>query len=339
MGSTNKARYNQLVAWYLPAQTTPLRPKTMHTHRDPLLRTLVLVGSFLATGPLGISAVGNAIGQPAGADPRVKYLYKAVPCTPCPCECPDSRGRDTAASAVQAAPVAAPIAPAATDPDQAPAASAGRSPAPAAPKPPVEQARGSIGGVVVVKDRAGKEKSDRSDVVVYLESVPRKYQALKKPRAMAQREKSFVPKLLAVTKGSTVDFPNEDKFFHNVFSLSEGNTFDLGLYRSGESKPMTFEKTGVVDVYCNIHPNMWAQILVLENPFYTTPSSDGNFELSKVPPGTYSVAAFVSGAGAPVRQQIKVEPGKRVELRLEVKEGSANKPHLNKLNQPYDRYK
>jgi plastocyanin len=229
--------------------------------------------------------------------------------------------------------------PSQADPEGAAAAPSARTAAPAAAKAAVEQVRGSIGGVVVVKDRTGKEKADRSDVVVYLESVPRKYQALKKPRAMAQREKAFVPKLLAVTKGSTVDFPNEDKFFHNVFSLSEGNTFDLGLYRSGESKPMTFEKTGIVDVYCNIHPNMWAQILVLENPFYTTPASDGNFELSKVPPGTYSVAAFVSGAGEPVRQQVKVEPGKRVELRLEVREGTANKPHLNKFNQPYDRYK
>jgi plastocyanin len=203
----------------------------------------------------------------------------------------------------------------------------------------VEQARGSIGGSVLVRDRGGKEKGDRADVVIYLEQVPRKYQALKKPRAMAQRDKAFVPKLIAVTKGSTVDFPNEDKFFHNVFSLSEGNTFDLGLYRSGESKPMVFEKTGVVDVYCNIHPNMWAQILVLDNPFFTTSSSDGTFELSKVPPGTYSVAAWVSGGGDPVKQQVKVEPGKRVELKFEVREGSSNKPHLNKFNQPYDRYK
>lgn len=317
----------------------------MHTHRDPLLRTLVLVGSFLATGSLSVYASGDAVAQPAGADPRVKYLYKAVPCTPCPCECPDSRGRDQAA--VPAPSVAAAMTPASvpvtptevepTSPVQTPTRVGPAAPAKVAP--PVEAARGSIGGVVVVRDRSGKEKSDRSDVVVYLEQVPRKYQALKKPRSMAQRDKAFAPKLLAVTKGSTVEFPNEDKLFHNVFSLSEGNTFDLGLYRAGESKPMTFEKTGVVDVYCNIHPHMWAQILVLDNPFYTTPSSDGNFELAKVPPGTYSVAAFVSGASEPVRQQVKVEPGKRVELRLEVKEGSASKPHLNKLSQPYDRYK
>lgn len=311
----------------------------MHTHREPLLRTIALVGSLLAYGPVGPLGESPAQAEPAGADPRVKYLYKAVPCTPCPCECPDSRSREPAVPPPAPVVVSPPAASGGAEPDgagQAPAATA-RQAAPVAK--PAEQARGSIGGTVVVRDRSGKEKSDRSDVVIYLEQVPRKYQSLRKPRAMAQREKSFVPKLLAVTKGSTVDFPNEDKFFHNVFSLSEGNTFDLGLYRSGESKPMVFEKTGVVDVYCNIHPNMWAQILVLDNPFYTTPSTDGTFELSKVPPGTYSVAAFVSGAGEPVRQQVKVEPGKRAELRLEVKEGTANKPHMNKFNQPYDRYK
>ncbi|HNN94683.1 MAG TPA: carboxypeptidase regulatory-like domain-containing protein [Pseudomonadota bacterium] len=312
----------------------------MHTHREPLLRTLALVGSLLVTGPFGLLGQSPAQAEPAGGDPRVKYLYKAVPCTPCPCECPDSRGREPSVPPPVPAVVSPPPVSGSTGTEPE-----GAGPAPAQVRPsapvakPVEQARGSIGGVVVLRDRTGKEKSDRSDVLVYLEQVPRKYQALRKPRAMAQREKSFVPKLLAVTKGSTVDFPNEDKFFHNVFSLSEGNTFDLGLYRSGESKPMVFEKTGVVDVYCNIHPNMWAQILVLDNPFYTTPGGDGTFELSKVPPGTYSVAAFVIGTSSPVRQQVKVEPGKRAELRLEVKEGAANRPHMNKFNQPYDRYK
>ena len=304
----------------------------MRTHREPILGTLVLVGSIFASSPL---AVGDAAAQPA-ADPRVKYLYKAVPCTPCPCECPDSRAREAAPAPVAPPPSQAEPEVAAT-PVQAPTRP---NPAPAAAPPrQVEQARGRLGGSVTVQARTGKEKSDRSDVVVYLEQVPRKYQALKKPRAMAQRDKAFVPKLIAVTKGSTVDFPNEDKFFHNVFSLSEGNTFDLGLYRSGESKPMVFEKTGVVDVYCNIHPNMWAQILVLDNPFYTNSNSDGTFELTKIPPGTYSVAAWVSGGSAPIRQQVKVEPGKRVEVKFEVKEGSSNKPHLNKHNQPYDRYK
>lgn len=305
----------------------------------------------VASAQTGAGAgIGASAGAPAANDPRVKYIYKPVACTPCPCECPEPRGggtvrdRDTASAPAAPRPVLAqntgdgdddraprPAAPAASG-----SGGAGSSAAQAAAQ--ANQARGGIGGSVVVKDRGGKEKGDRSDVVVYIEQVPKKYAALKKVRQMAQREKAFVPRVVAVTKGSVVDFPNEDKFFHNVFSLSEGNTFDLGLYRAGESKSVTFEKTGVVDVYCNIHPNMWAQILVLDNPFFTTTAKDGTFEIQKVPPGTYSVAAWVSG-GEPTRQQIKVEPGKRIDLKFDVQEGSSNKPHLNKFNQPYERYK
>ena len=280
--------------------------------------------------------LGVASAQPAAP---VRYVYKAVPCTPCPCECPDSRPKEGPAPAASVyTPPPSPTAPVepetpAKSPREAPAVSQ-----PAAAARPVDLPKGGIGGVVAVRDRAGKEKTDRSDVVIYLEHVPRKYQVLKRVRQMAQRDKAFVPRLIAVTKGSTVDFPNEDKLFHNVFSLSDGNTFDLGLYRAGESKSMTFDKTGVVDVYCNIHPNMWAQILVLDNPFFTTSTKDGTFDLSKVPPGSYTVAAWVSG-GEAVKQQVKVEPGKRAELKFEVREGAGNKPHLNKFNQPYDRYK
>jgi len=320
----------------------------MRTIRDPHPRSFLSLGSLCLALGAGLWPGGSAA-QP-GADPKVKYVYKAVACTPCPCECPDVRGREPTASTVPAPasspPVAAPP-PAAVPPTEAePATHHAPRPQPPQPAPPLppppkppELARGSIGGTVILRDRSGGEKADRSDVVVYLEQVPRKYQALKKPRAMAQRDKAFVPRLIAVSKGSTVDFPNEDKFFHNVFSLSEGNTFDLGLYRAGESKSVTFEKTGVVDVYCNIHPNMWAQILVLDNPFFTTSTKDGSFELAKVPPGTYKVAAWVSGGSEPVRQEIKVEPGKRAEARFEVREGASAKQHLNKLNQPYGRYK
>lgn len=313
----------------------------MRTLRDPNLRSALFFGSLCLTGS-ALLLPGTASAQTAAE--KVKYLYKAVPCTPCPCECPDVRGRESSTSSSPAA-SPQPSAPSPAAQMEPPAPSRPREPqaqtAPPAPKPqpPQEQARGSIGGVVVVRDRAGSEKADRSDVVIYLEQVPRKYQALKKPRALAQRDKSFVPKMITVTKGSVVDFPNEDKFFHNVFSLSDGNTFDLGLYRAGESKSITFDKTGVVDVYCNIHPNMWAQILVLDNPFFTTTNKDGTFELTKVPAGSYSVAAWVSGANEPTRQQLKVEPGKRLDAKFEVREGAANKAHLNKFNQPYGRYK
>jgi hypothetical protein len=100
---------------------------------------------------------------------------------------------------------------------------------------------------------------------------------------------------------------------------------------------VTFERTGIVDVYCNIHPQMWAQILVLENPFFTTTNADGSYELPKVPAGTYSIAAWMRG-GQPVKHQVKVEPGKRANVVFAVEEGVKSKPHTNKEYKPYGRY-
>lgn len=288
-----------------------------------------------------LPSVASAQGAPGAAgDPKVKYVYKPVACTPCPCECPDPK--TVAAMAPPQPTPREPPAPHATTADpgvskmpgwREASGQPGKSEAPA---PSSSQARGDITGSVTVK-KDGADRADRSNVVVYIESMPKKYAALKKVRAMAQRDKSFAPNVIAITKGSSVDFPNEDKFFHNVFSLSEGNTFDLGLYRAGESKSVTFERTGIVDVYCNIHPQMWAQILVLENPFFTTTNADGSFELPKVPAGNYSVAAWMRG-GSPVKQQVKVEAGKRATVSFEVAEGAKSKPHTNKEYKPYGRY-
>lgn len=315
----------------------------MRTPRNLQLRSVLFLGGLcLSLGAGLLPSLSSA--QPAGVEnkDRVKYIYKAVPCTPCPCECPDTRGREPAASSALTPPSQSSLPPALPAEPEANTHTPPRLPAPPPPvstPKPAEPIKGSIGGTVLVRDRNGAEKSDRSDVVIYIEQMPRKYLSTKKNRSMAQRDKSFVPRLVAVARGSTIDFPNEDKFFHNVFSLSEGNTFDLGLYRAGESKSVTFDKTGVVDVYCNIHPNMWAQILVLDNPFFTTSAKDGTFELSKLPPGSYKLAAWVTGNSEPARQDVKVEPGKRVELKFEVREGTGMKPHLNKFNQPYGRYK
>lgn len=312
--------------------------------RRLLLPGLLLCGLVPLAGPARANREPPPASVPAGAgaagavDTKIKIVPKPVPCVPCPCECPDVRGPgQTAASA----PVGtAPYEPA--EAGQEKSERAERHPSRPAVEPPEVRppppARGLISGSVVVRDRGGKEKSDNSDVVIYIEKVPRRFAALKRTRKMAQRDKTFTPRVLAVTKGSTVEFPNEDKFFHNVFSLSEGNTFDLGLYRAGTSKSVTFDRSGVVDVYCNIHPNMWAQILVLDNPYYAVTGKEGAYEIPKVPPGTYTLAAWVSG-GEPVRQQVRVEAGGRTQVKFELREGQSSKPHLNKFNQPYGRYK
>lgn len=206
---------------------------------------------------------------------------------------------------------------------------------PARPSANAAPTTGLITGTVQVT--GGGSGSVAETVVVYIEHIDRRFQPLKRPRQMLQQGKAFVPKLIAITRGSTVDFPNADHLAHNVFSLSIGNTFDLGLYSAGTSKPVTFENTGIVDVYCNIHSSMWAQILVLENPFYTTPDSSGRFALPRLPPGTYTVVAWATGANQGTRQPVTVVAGKTQDLHLVIEPGASSKPHLNKFNAPYPR--
>jgi plastocyanin len=128
---------------------------------------------------------------------------------------------------------------------------------------------------------------------------------------IVQRGEQFIPSVTAVTVGSTVDFPNEDPFFHNVFSLSRARTFDLGRYPSGESRARSFPKTGIVKVYCDIHSHMSALIMVLDHPWFTIPNEAGAFTLPPVPPGDYTLVAWHERIGEQ-RQRIRVAPGETV---------------------------
>jgi plastocyanin len=114
---------------------------------------------------------------------------------------------------------------------------------------------------------------------------------------MKQQGEIFTPRVVAVTRGSTVDFPNADPVFHNVFSLSSASAFDLGRYPMGKSRSATFTKTGLVKVYCHIHSQMSASILVLDHPYFTTPAADGTFTLRDVPAGVYRLAGWHERVG------------------------------------------
>ena len=94
-----------------------------------------------------------------------------------------------------------------------------------------------------------------------------------------------MPRTVAITRGSTVDFPNGDPFFHNVFSLSRAANFNLGRFARGQSRGREFTKAGTVKVYCDIHSHMSATILVFDHPYFTIPELDGSFELPAVPAG------------------------------------------------------
>lgn len=134
---------------------------------------------------------------------------------------------------------------------------------------------------------------------------------------MEQKNEAFVPHLLPIVKGSTVDFLNGDPIFHNVFSLSKATSFDLGRYPRGSSRSVRFEQPGVVKVFCHIHADMSAIILVLDNPFFTTPDREGKFQIDDVPPGTYSAVAWHERA-RPVLRKVHIESGEASVVRFAV---------------------
>jgi plastocyanin len=109
---------------------------------------------------------------------------------------------------------------------------------------------------------------------------------------LAQHDTSFAPPLVVVPLGTTVDFANEDPFFHNVFSYSTPKRFDLGRYPRGESRPVTFDKVGAVKVFCEIHRWMRSGVVVVENPYHAQVRRDGTFTIPDVPPGRYKLSVW-----------------------------------------------
>ena len=173
-------------------------------------------------------------------------------------------------------------------------------------------------GASAVAPRAPDESPLRN-VVVYLEGVPAGAGEIgRHPKAtMEQRAERFAPHVLPVRTGTTVAFPNEDALFHNVFSLSAPRVFDLGRYPRGESKSVRFEKPGVVQVFCHIHSDMSAIVLVLDTPAYTVPDADGRYVLEGVPPGEYTLVAWHERA-APVKRRVTVGPGGTLTQNLDI---------------------
>ena len=155
------------------------------------------------------------------------------------------------------------------------------------------------------------------NVVVYLKE-PGFKGALPASRVeLHQENETFVPHVLAITKGSTVDFPNDDPFFHNVFSLSSAASFNLGRYPRGKSKAQTFNKAGLVKVFCDIHSHMSASILVLDHPYFAIPNTDGNYEIKGVPPGQYTIIGWHERVGERTAS-VRVEAGRQAMIDLTV---------------------
>jgi plastocyanin len=190
---------------------------------------------------------------------------------------------------------------------------------------------GDVTGTVVVKDTEGNPVSAKGAVVYvvgFTEEPPAQQVTI------SQKDKHFVPDLVAITAGQTVDFPNADPFVHNVFSLSPARKFDLGSYRKGKSKSKSFPKTGVVDVYCNIHPQMAATILVVPNRRHARAGRDGSFTIAGVPKGRWKIFAYVRNAAKPVSVEVEVTADGASGVTLELVQ-EKTRAHPNKYGEKY----
>ena len=158
-----------------------------------------------------------------------------------------------------------------------------------------------------------REAAAQRRAVVYFETAPRgAFEDREGIRAtLDQRNERFVPRVVAITVGSTVDFPNNDRTYHNVFSLSKTKRFDLGRYAAGHSKSVRFDKPGIVRVFCDIHSHMNAFILVFAHRYFSVTDPSGRYEIDGVPPGTYTLSAWFDG-GVRDQRTVTVTPESRV---------------------------
>lgn len=156
-----------------------------------------------------------------------------------------------------------------------------------------------------------------------------------KALTMVTRRKQFVPRVLTVTAGDTVRFPNEDPILHNAFSTSAGNSFDTGQYGRGDGKAQLFDKPGLVRVYCNVHHSMFGFILVLDTPFHTRSDGAGKFRLADLPEGEGELVVF-HDRGAPLKQTLVISRNSTIDLRLDLNKRRVP-AHTNKFGKPYAR--
>lgn len=165
-------------------------------------------------------------------------------------------------------------------------------------------------------DSAGSVKPERYTIpektVIYLEpdeSIRSRIVSTSSSRVILdQRNLMFYPHVLAIQQGTTVVFPNNDDVYHNVFSYSRPRQFDLGRYPEGQFRTVTFNTPGVVRIYCDIHAHMNATILVLDNPYFTSPDESGNYSLPEVPAGRYTIH-FWYGRNLVESREIEIKPG------------------------------
>lgn len=165
-----------------------------------------------------------------------------------------------------------------------------------------------LAGVVLVKGKPER------NVVVWLEGGAGRLPVAGAKVVLDQRQLQFKPHVLAVTVGTSVEMPNSDRVFHNVFSFHDGKRFDLGLYPVGTAKTVTFDRPGLSRIFCNIHPNMAAYVLAVDSTYFAVSDSQGQFVIAGVPSGSYTYRAWRPG-GQTTTGTVTVESNRPLEIR------------------------
>jgi plastocyanin len=201
----------------------------------------------------------------------------------------------------------------------------------------------SVTGHVVTY--GGAAPTTGAAVVVWLSPVSQPGGEATAPKpihaVLRQKNKAFDPHLLVVTKGSSVEFPNQDPWFHNVFSLFNGKKFDLGLYEAGTSRTVHFDRDGVSYIFCNIHPEMSAVVVVLSTPYYAVVAKSGDFSIADTPPGKYTLHMWSENALPEalngLTRQVEIAGTTQSVGTLRVRESeTAKTQHKNKYGRDYE---
>ena len=199
--------------------------------------------------------------------------------------------------------------------------------------------QGSVSGRIKIQEHEDEPTQDLATAVVYLEpagGANSQAQPREMPGEIAMHDKAYVPHVRVVTVGSTVTFPNQDPFRHNVFSNSSPGPFDLGLTPRGRAGQTVFHQSGVYAIYCNIHSRMSAFVVVVGTPYFEQPGADGTFTLASVPAGRYVLHAWHERGGE-TTQTVDVPAGgvDGLVLVLDAR-GYRAQPHRNKFGREYD---
>lgn len=199
---------------------------------------------------------------------------------------------------------------------------------------PAAAQAGHVSGRITIQEKSNAASPDLGDAVVYLEGqgvalAPARFE-------IAISDKTFSPHVLVVPVGTTVAFPNHDPFDHNVFSVSDSNSFDLGLYGRGEGKATVFRYPGLVRVFCNVHPRMVALVQVMATHHFAQAGADGSFTISGVEPGAYKLHVWHERASQEFVRDVVVGPNGVADIQVALNaRGFRWQPHKNKFGKDY----